>query len=96
MKPPVHFQFCLYVAGDAQNSLLAIANLREFCRLHLHDRHDIEIVDVLREPKCALANRVLMTPTLIKIEPSPMRRIVGTLSQTEILLRALGLSALAA
>jgi circadian clock protein KaiB len=91
------FKFRLYVAGDAQNSAQAIANLTALCRAHLPDRHEIEIVDVIREPKRALADGILMTPTLVKLAPSPApKKIVGTLSQTQTVLQALGLEIFAA
>jgi circadian clock protein KaiB len=95
MRSRVTFKFRLYVAGDAQNSALAIANLNALCRKHLPDRHEIEVVDVFREPKRALSDGVLMTPTLIKDAPAPVRRIVGTLSKTQPVLEALGLEAVA-
>jgi circadian clock protein KaiB len=86
------FKFRLYVAGDAQNSAQAIANLTALCRAYLKDRHAIEIVNVFNEPQRALADGILMTPTLVKLAPSPSpQRIVGTLSQTQPVLRALGL-----
>jgi circadian clock protein KaiB len=91
MSRHVKFKFRLYVAGDALNSSQAIANLVALCKAHLADRYEIEMVDVFREPKRALADGILMTPTLIKLNPSPIRRIVGTLSQTQPLLEALGL-----
>jgi len=91
------FKFRLYVAGDAPNSAQAVANLAAICRAHLLNRHHIEVVDVFREPKRALAEGILMTPTLVKLAPSPSpRRIVGTLSQTQSLLQALGLEIVAA
>jgi circadian clock protein KaiB len=89
------FKFRLYVAGGAENSAQAVANLLAVCRAHLPDRHEIEVVDVFREPKRALADGIFMTPTLVKLAPSPVRRIVGTLSQTEPVLRALGLESFA-
>jgi circadian clock protein KaiB len=86
------FKFRLYVAGDAQNSAQAVANLNALCRTYLLDRHDIEIVNVFREPRRALADSIFMTPTLVKLAPSPApRKIVGTLSQTQPVLEALGL-----
>jgi circadian clock protein KaiB len=93
MSRPAVFKFRLYVAGDAQNSAQAVANLIGFCRSHLPDRHEIEVVDVFREPKRALADGIFMTPTLVKLAPSPVRRIVGNLSQTQPVLQALGLEA---
>lgn len=86
-----HFTFRLFVAGDAPNSLQAIANLAAFCRDHLADRYEIEIVDVFREPKRALAEGIFLTPTLVALTPPPVRRIVGTLSQTQTVLLTLGL-----
>ncbi len=96
MSRPATFKFRLYVAGDALNSVQAIANLTAFCRAHLADRHKIEIVDVFQNPKRALAEGIFMTPTLLKLSPPPTRRIVGTLSQTRVILVALGLEAGAA
>ena len=85
------FKFRIYVAGDALNSTQALSNLTALCRAHLPDRHQIEVVDVFKDPKRALADGIFMTPTLIKLAPSPVRRIVGTLSQTQTVLLALGL-----
>lgn len=87
------FKFCLYVAGDALNSAQALANLSALCRTHLPDRFEIEVVDVFREPKRALDEGIFMTPTLVRFAPLPVRRIVGTLSQTQPVLQALGLEA---
>jgi circadian clock protein KaiB len=94
MNRGIMFKFRLYVAGDTQNSAQAVANLNALCRAHLPDRHRIEVVDVFREPKRALADGILMTPTLVKLSPSPLRRIVGTLSQAQTVLLALGLEIL--
>lgn len=85
------YRFRLYIAGDTTNSTQAVANLTAFCQAHLPGRHEIDVVDVFREPKRALADNILMTPTLIKLAPPPLRRVVGTLSQKEPVLRALGL-----
>ena len=92
-KSKSEFKFRLYVAGDAQNSAQAVANLTALCRTYLRDRHAIEVVNVFREPERALADGILMTPTLLKLAPSPApRKIIGTLSQTQPLLLALGVA----
>ncbi len=85
------FKFRLYVAGDGQNSAHALANLNAFCRAHLPDRHEIEVVDVFKDPKRALADSIFLTPTVILLSPPPVRRIVGTLGHALSLLLALGL-----
>jgi circadian clock protein KaiB len=85
------FNLRLYVAGNTVNSTQALANLRELCRVYLPGRHTIELVDVFKEPLRALKDQILMTPTLVKLEPLPSEKIVGTLSQTRLVLHALGL-----
>jgi circadian clock protein KaiB len=92
----VAYRFRLYVAGRALNSVQAIANLRALCAAHVPGRHEIELVDVFIEPDRALADAVFMTPTLLRIAPAPSLRIVGTLSQTDLVLDALGLALRAA
>ncbi|MEP7312512.1 MAG: circadian clock KaiB family protein [Pseudomonadota bacterium] len=91
MSRASQFKFRLFVADHTQNSAQAVANLRRLCKDHLAGRHSIEIVDVLREPERALAAGVFMTPTLLKVAPTPDVRIVGTLSETPTVLLALGL-----
>ena len=90
MTAPSNFSFRLYVAGDAHNSVRALANLTALCDSRLKGRHRIEIVDVFREPDRARADRIMMTPTLIRVEPSPVRRLVGTLEQADSVAIALG------
>ena len=85
-------KFRLYIAGDAPNSVQAVANLNRLCEAHLRDQYEIEVVDVFRDPKRALTDAVFMTPTLLRLAPLPGRRIVGTLCKTEAVLEALGLN----
>jgi circadian clock protein KaiB len=95
MSSHVLFRFRLYVAGDAPNSAQAFANLTALCRAHLTNRHEIEVVDVFREPERALKDGIFLTPTLVKLAPSPVQIIVGTLTQTQTVLQALGLPVVA-
>lgn len=85
------YRFELYVADHATNSTQALSNLRAICKAHLPDQHDIVVVDVFREPARALAEKVFMTPMLVVVEPKPVRRLVGNLSETPVVLRTLGL-----
>lgn len=85
------FHFRLYVAGDAPNSQLAVANLRALCDEYLPGSHQVEIVDVTTAPARALADDVLLTPTLVKLAPQPIKRIVGNLSEATTVLAAIGL-----
>lgn len=89
----VAYSFRLYIAGEAVNSAQALANLQALCRAHLAGRHRIEVVDVFCEPGRALADGIFMTPTLLRLAPLPLRKIVGTLSDTSTLMQALDLPA---
>ena len=91
MSRRTKYTFRLYVAGDAPNSAQALGNLTALCQTYLPDRYEIEVVDVLKAPMLALQANVLMTPTLLKLSPPPVRRIVGALSQMQIVLDTLGL-----
>jgi circadian clock protein KaiB len=80
----------LYIAGDAPNSLAAVANIRAICAEYFPSAHEIEVVDLLEHPGRALADGIIVTPTLIKVSPLPMQRLVGSLSATKQVLLALG------
>ncbi len=86
------YRLRLYVVGGAQNSLRALANLEVICRRYLPEGCELEIVDVLQQPRRALSDGVIVTPTLVKLNPSPVARIVGDLSRTAMVLMALGLA----
>jgi circadian clock protein KaiB len=90
MSVAVLFRFRLYVAGTTPNSEKAARNLNALCRSHLPGAYKIEIVDILRHPDRALIDGIYMTPTLIKLSPSPVRMIVGTLDRSDSLLESLG------
>ena len=91
MAPPLRLR--LYLAADALHSTRALTNLREVLRVHAPRGHDLEIVDVMRHPERAVADGVLLTPTLLRLAPGPPAQIVGDLRDTATLLRALGIGA---
>ena len=82
---------CLYITNSAPNSIQAVANLEAICKQHFKERFKLEIVDVLQYPLRALADGVLVTPSLAKLSPSPAAKIIGNLSDTGSVLRALGI-----
>ena len=80
----------LYVAGNAPNSLRATANAKAICNAHFPARYELEIVDLLKFPRRALEDGIIVTPTLLKLLPLPVQRVIGDLSDTSQLLLALG------
>jgi circadian clock protein KaiB len=87
-RPPRKLLLRLYVAGRSPNSLRAIANCRAICDEHFASGHELEIVDLLEHPERALADGIVVTPTLLKLVPPPAR-VVGNLSDTNQVLLAL-------
>ena len=73
----------LYVAGQTPRSLAAARNLRAFCEEHLPGQYNIEVVDLVKNPQLAKGDQILAIPTLVRRLPSPMRKIIGDLSNTE-------------
>jgi len=82
----------LYIAEGGPNSVQAVANLDAICKEHLHDNFRLEIIDVLEYPQRALADGIIVTPSLTKVSPSPSAKIVGNLSDRSSVLRALGIA----
>jgi len=72
----------LYIAGNAPNSLRAITNLKAICDEHFPMECVLEIVDLLVHPARALADGIIVTPTLLKLFPLPVQKVIGTLSDT--------------
>jgi circadian clock protein KaiB len=90
MKSMITYKFRLYVASNTPHSAKAMANLKQFCLEHLAGRHAIEVIDIFKHPQRALADQIYLTPTLIRIAPAPVRRVIGTLSEKQPLLEAIG------
>lgn len=80
----------LYVAGDAPNSVAAIANLGSLLA-ETAAKTELEIIDLLVDPTRGLRDSVLVTPTLLRVSPPPVRRVLGNLRDRAALMRALGL-----
>jgi circadian clock protein KaiB len=73
----------LYIAGETAKSTAAIANLKRICDEYLPGQFQIEIVDLLKDPKLARNDQIVAIPTLIRKLPNPVRKIIGDLSNTE-------------
>jgi len=73
----------LYIAGQTPRSVAAFANLKKLCEEHLPGRYKIEVIDLLEHPQLAAGDQIVAVPTLVKMLPEPLRRVVGDLSNTE-------------
>lgn len=79
------------MAGQTAKSLIAFANLKRICTEFLPGTYHIEVIDLLKHPELAAGDQILALPTLVRKLPTPMRKIIGDLSNTERVLVGLDL-----
>jgi circadian clock protein KaiB len=91
-QEPLRYTLRLFVTGATPVCSRAVASIRTFCEKFLKGRYSLEVVDVYQQPDLADEQRILATPTLVRLSPLPFRRLVGNLSDPERLSVALGLS----
>ena len=83
----------LYIAGGTPRSTRAVANIREICEHSLNGRYDLEVIDIYQDPVLAKGEQIIAAPTLVKLLPTPLRRFIGDLSDTERILVGMDLAA---
>ena len=80
---PKQWQLRLYVAGQTPKSVAAFTNLKRFCEEHLAGEFEIEVIDLIENPRLAQDDQIVAIPTLVRKLPPPIRKIIGDLSDTE-------------
>ncbi len=85
------YSFRIFVTGESLRSQRAATNLHSLCAAALGDGFEIEVVDVLERPELAESERIIATPTVLRLSPPPSRRVVGDLSDFDLAAAALGL-----
>ena len=91
MTPRKTYILKLYVAGNTPNSMRALKTLRNILETEFRGVYALKVIDVLKNPQLAEEDKILATPTLAKILPPPVRRIIGDLSDRERVLIGLDL-----
>ena len=81
----------LYVTGMTPKSTQAIVNVQELCEKHLAGRYELEVIDIYQQPTRIKEEQIIASPTLIKKLPVPLRRLIGTMADTEKLLAGIDL-----
>ena len=88
---PRRWSLALYVSGASPRSIEAIENVRQICDVELAGRVQLEVIDVQAQPALVLRDHILAAPTLVRKLPSPLRKLVGDLSDTRRVRLALDL-----
>lgn len=91
--PDKEFLLKLFITGYTPQAERAIKNITLICKNELGGEYHLEIINILEDPQLAEDERILATPTLIKVLPAPLRRVIGDLSNTEKVLLGLDLVA---
>lgn len=81
----------LYVAGMTPASVRAFDNLKRLCEEHLQGLYTIQVIDLLQRPALASGDQIVAVPTLVRRLPTPVKKIIGDLSNTERVLVGLDL-----
>ncbi len=87
------WQLRLYVMDQTPKSVAAFSNLKMICESHLKGRYRITVIDLMKQPQLARGDQILATPTVVRRLPSPVRTIIGNLSDTDHVLVGLDLRA---
>jgi len=82
----------LYVSGMSQKSMEAIENIKRLCDECLEGNFELEIIDIYKHPELASEQHIVFSPLLIKQFPLPKKTLIGTLSDTEKVMKALDIS----
>jgi circadian clock protein KaiB len=91
--PAKPWELRLYVMDETPKSVTALSNLTRTCETHLKGRYRITVIDLLKQPKLAKGDQILAIPTVVRRLPSPVRTIIGNLSDTAHVLVGLDLRA---
>ena len=86
-----HYVLRLYVAGGSTASRRATENVTTFCEQHLKGHYELETIDIYQQPALAQRAAIIAVPTLVRLSPSPARRVIGDLSRAERVLAGLDL-----
>lgn len=82
----------LYVSGATPRSTEAIAKIKNICDEYLPGHYDLEVIDIYQQPQLAIQERIVAAPTLVKESPGKLRRMIGNLSNTRLILQRLGVA----
>ena len=82
----------LYVSGMSPKSVEAIYNIKRLCDEHLKDAFELEIIDIYKNPELASEQSIVFSPSLIKQLPLPKKILIGTLKDSEKVIKALGIA----
>ena len=82
----------LYITGASPNSIRAVENIKAVCEEYLPGKYELQVIDIHQQPQLAAGEDVIAVPLMVKLSPYPKRRLIGDMSDTQRVLKGLGLT----
>jgi len=82
----------LYILGNTKGSEKTLTNLKTLLDDELSNQYSLEIIDLLQNPQLAEEDKIFATPTVVKVLPGPIRKVVGDLANKQKVLVGLDLA----
>jgi circadian clock protein KaiB len=83
-----NYVFRLFISSDNATAEKSLSNIHQLLEQGLDSPYTLKVIDINKNPEQAITHQVVVTPTLVRVEPKPVRRIVG---QFDDLQRVLGI-----
>ncbi|MCU0550038.1 MAG: circadian clock KaiB family protein [Leptolyngbya sp. Prado105] len=87
---PQGYVLRLFVSGYSAATARILQNLHALLEESLEHPYTLKVIDIFKHPEQAESDQVSATPTLVKVYPLPVRRIVGNLEDADRVLQILG------
>ncbi|MBI2485646.1 MAG: circadian clock protein KaiB [Deltaproteobacteria bacterium] len=85
------YEFKIYIAGHTPTSSYTVERFERFLKNRFKDQYSLKTIDVLQNPEMAEEDKIIATPSVVKVLPKPSRKIFGDLSDEERVIKALSL-----
>jgi circadian clock protein KaiB len=89
--PASDWELVLYVVAESPLAESAERNLRRICTERLGTSFDISVIDIRKDPETAERDDILAVPLVVRKKPLPEQKVVGDLSDGEVVAGALDL-----
>jgi circadian clock protein KaiB len=83
--------FKLFIVKDNPKSQSLVERVQRLLKDVLGENYQVDIIDILENPELAMRDKVIASPTLIKVSPLPQKRLIGHFNDNEKIISGLNL-----
>jgi circadian clock protein KaiB len=69
----------LFISSNNDTAEQTLSNIHQLLEERLTNPYTLKVIDVAKHPEQAVLHQILTTPTLIRVAPKPVKRVVGQL-----------------